>query len=90
MPSPYLDPVLSHVIYISVFAAALLQYKEAGVGFMPTAVLLFFTQDGLKGLKPFFLHCTYPNEQFQRKTGQCTLKAFKGLEQQDVYFSLLV
>lgn len=37
---------------------------------------------------PFSLHCSYSNEQFQRKTGQCTLTAFMELKQQDDIFPL--
>lgn len=56
---------------------------------MPTAALLFFAQDSLKCPEPFFfLRCGYSNEQFQRKTGQCTVTASKELKQQDVIFPL--
>lgn len=55
---------------------------------MPTAALLFFAQDSLKCPKPFFFHCGYSNEQFQRKTGQCTVTASKELKQQDFIFPL--
>lgn len=53
---------------------------------MPTAALLLFAHDSLKGPTALSLRYGYPDEQFHRKPGQYTMTASKVLKQQDTIF----
>lgn len=75
------------VNYFCFFAAVLLQNKEAGV-WCQLLLFYFLLKTAWSAQSPFFLRCGYSNEQFQRKTGQCTVTASKELKQQDVIFPL--
>lgn len=79
-------------LFVTVNYIALLPQHRCNIkkqGFDANCCSSIFCSRQPEGPKaPFSLHCSYSNEQFQRKTGQCTLTAFMELKQQDDIFPL--